>query len=283
MRSRAYGPACAPLLQRRVDDVAERQNLHLIGQAGNSTRWSTRRCGNSRRSRSRPRMRANGSMTVSIPIFTARIDRNRFRTLDRHAGQHQVAHRPLAEDAIHCRQFHPGVDAEQFAGIGNHVRLDRVPGANQDLHHVGQVVFVGRIIGLDLARVLPEKVGVEAVDPGVDLAAPAAVPAFAAFCSTIACTLPCGIANHAAIAGGIVEPASRSASPAAPRRGLFRDQARRWSPCGPADNRRSRSPAAHRARELFAAAEHGVSRTLLLGLWMKPTPRPPTACCTCSA
>ena len=71
MRSRANGPACDAALQARRAHQGERADFHVVRQFANRARWRTRRCGSSRRCVVRPRICANGSTTVSMPIATS--------------------------------------------------------------------------------------------------------------------------------------------------------------------------------------------------------------------
>ena len=51
------------------------------------------------------------------PDLHIRVDRYRLRLFDRDAVQHQLANLARAQDAIRLRQFHPIIDAQQFARI----------------------------------------------------------------------------------------------------------------------------------------------------------------------
>ncbi len=104
----------------------------------------------------------------SSPIRTARIDGDRFRFLDGDARQHQLLHFSLAENFVHLRQLNARVDAQQFRRILHLHRGHRMAGAAEDLDDVGQIVFVGWIVGPDFDQVLPQQIGTEAIDAGVD-------------------------------------------------------------------------------------------------------------------
>ena len=41
-------------------------------------------------------------------------------------------------------------------------------GTVEDLHDIGQIVFVGRIVGPDFDQMLPKQLGAETIDAGVD-------------------------------------------------------------------------------------------------------------------
>ncbi len=45
-----------------------------------------------------------------------------------------------------------------------------MPVFRQDLRHVGQIIFAGFFVGLDLIQVLPQQLGAKAINPGVDSA-----------------------------------------------------------------------------------------------------------------
>ena len=116
----------------------------------------------------RPRICAKGPTMESSPMRHARIDGDGFRLLNGDARQHQLLHFSLAKDFVHFGQFHAGVDAQQFGRIRHFHGGDRVAGAAQDLNDVGQVIFVRGIVGTDFDQMLPQQIGTETIDAGVD-------------------------------------------------------------------------------------------------------------------
>src|SRR5262249_23800872 len=98
------------------------------------------------------------------------IHRDGLRPLHCHPTEHQLAHLTLAERAIHRRQFDPVVNPEELARIRCLVSVYGVPGTDQNFDNVGQIVFPGGIIGLNLVHVLPEEISAEAINADVNLA-----------------------------------------------------------------------------------------------------------------
>ena len=96
-----------------------------------------------------PRIWANGSTTVSIPMRTWRVDGHGFGFLDSHPRDHQLAHFMRAHQAVGFGQLDPVVDAERLARILDLHRIHDVSRAVENFHHVGEVVFPGRIVGAD--------------------------------------------------------------------------------------------------------------------------------------
>ena len=99
---------------------------------------------------------------------TARIDGHGFRLLDGDAGQHQLVHFSLAENLVHFGQLNARIDAQQLGRVLHFHRGHGVAGASEDLDDVGQIIFVSRIVGPDFDQVLPQQVGAETIDAGVD-------------------------------------------------------------------------------------------------------------------
>ena len=79
-----------------------------------------------------------------------------------------------------------------------------MPGAYQNLDHIGQVIFARGVVGLELANVFPEQIGAETVD--ADVAFPnSQLLGRAGLLLDDGKHVAASVANHAAIACGVVE------------------------------------------------------------------------------
>ena len=130
------------------------------------------------------------------------IDGHGFRFFDGDAADQKLQDFAVPNDAVCRSQFHAVVDAQHFIAVVHFERNHMMSGANEDCHHVGQIVLAVLIVGANLARVFPEKRGVEAEDTGVDFAN-GALLGCAVFLFHDFAQVTGSIANHTAIAGGV--------------------------------------------------------------------------------
>ena len=150
-----------------------------------------------------PRICANGSMIVSMPISTP-------ASIVMVSGLINVT--PAAITALRLRsrkiastigELRAIVDAERLAGVVDAHGLHPVAGAPQDRGHVGEVVFARGIVGLDLIDVLPEEVGAETVDAHVGFANGELLRSAGLLFHHIE-DVAVRVVDHAAVAGGVV-------------------------------------------------------------------------------
>ena len=170
-----------------------------------------------------PRICANGSTMVSMPISTAESMVMVSGLIKVTPAAISGAALAFAEDGVHHGELRAIVDAEGFAGVIDLHGLHGVAGARQDGRHVGQVVFARGVVGLDLIDVLPEEIGAETVDAHVGLADGELFRGAGLLLHHVE-NVAVRIADHAAVAGGVVhQGAHQDAGGGA--FGLLRDQA----------------------------------------------------------
>ena len=238
-----------------------------------------------------PRICANGSTIVSMPISTA-------ESIVMVSGLINVT--PAAITALRLRsrkiastigELRAVVDAERLAGVVDLHGLHAVAGARQDRGHVGQVIFARRVIGLDLIDVLPEEVGAETVDAHIGLADGELFRSAGLLLHHIE-DVAVRIADHAAVARGVVHQGAHQHAGGAAC-GLLRRSG------GAACSARSSGriavqdhQVAIQVRHGIAADHHRVARALLFGLLdkadagagrriaalVRPGARPPRRC-----
>src|SRR5579864_3148778 len=110
--------------------------------------------------------------------FNHGVDPNRGRLIHTHslgllhgnAGQHQLAHFAFAKRAVGSGQFYPIVDSQKLHRIVRAESFNRVASPHEDLDHVREVVFTGRIVGAQLVNLFPERAGLKTIDAHVGFA-----------------------------------------------------------------------------------------------------------------
>ena len=153
----------------------------------------------------------------------AGVDGHRIGVLDGDAGQHQFARLGLTQQAVRIRQLDAIIDAQSLARVVDPHGLHAMARASENLRHIGEVIFAGGIVRRQLARVLPEEIGAEAVDAHVGFA-DGKLLGRAGLLLDDGGDRATGVVNHAAVPGGIFhDGGEQDASGIA--RGLRMDQA----------------------------------------------------------
>ena len=142
--------------------------------------------------------------------------------------------------------------------------LHGVAGARQDGGHVGQVVFVRGVVGLDLVDVLPEEIGAEAVDAHVGLANGELFRSAGLLLHHVE-NVAARIADHAAVAGGVVHHGAHQDAGGGAF-GLLRDQAAQRGGAQQRTIAVEHHQVAIQVRHGIAADHDGVAGALLFGL-----------------
>ena len=117
-----------------------------------------------------PRSAVPGSIVVSAAISTSasiQVDR---RVDDRHPGEHVALEDLVAGLGRRQREVGAVVDAEVDVRVRGPVGDDAEPVAAQHRQHVAEVVLAGRVVVGEVVERLHQRLGVEDVGAGVDLA-----------------------------------------------------------------------------------------------------------------
>ncbi len=189
-----------------------------------------------------PRICANGSTTVSMPMrhpaSIVTVSGFSMVTPASISSRTLRSRSMRSTTASSTRSLMPSTSRGSSMRIGVH----RVAGAAEDLHHVGQVIFVRGIVGPHLLDVPPERSAPIAVDPHVGLA-DGQLFGRAGLLLHDSRHAAVRVAHHAAVAGGVVHDGGQQRAAAAARRSCVATSRRSVSGA-PAGNRRRAPPGA---------------------------------------